>query len=237
MLAIHIQAISVPRPYYAVQIQIDHFPLPVDISPKVRALLINLIRVASTDGLTSDVFLQNEYLANGKDQFNRHISEWSPESGLGVWPDRPPPELWKTSDVFRMARGQRVPLMYRVYRLKASSQASAQAFEIMLDSGMVIELLHQGSTEDLLKQYKDTYLPGIKEPNLRIFPFYVPLLDLNSLRNRKAEDLSRWLGGAHLYLRESPPDHAILIVADADLGPLLKQAGAATDAEGRWFVK
>jgi len=232
--AIHILLMSVSQPYYAVQIQVDRFPLPDGVAPRVRELLTGLLRAASAGGMTSDVFLQNEFLVNGRDQFNQHIRAWLPESGLGVWPDRPPPELWKMTDIFRMARGERVPLMYRVYRLKSGPKAGAEAFQVLSGSGMVMAVAHAGSSDDLLRQYKETYLPGIKEPNLRIFPFYVPLLDSSSLHNRKAEELSRWLGGAHLYLRESPSDKAILVVTDADVGPLMTQAGARQEGDGHW---
>ncbi|MFZ0964841.1 MAG: hypothetical protein WAO35_28625 [Terriglobia bacterium] len=234
MAIIHIVMLSVPQPYSAVQIQIDHFPLPDEVAPKVRDLLNGLVRAASANGMTADTFLQNEFLANGRDQFNQHLREWVPESGLGVWPDRPPPELWKTTDIFKMAGGVRVPLMYRVYRLKGGPKASAEALQLMASSGMAMAILHSDSTEELLKRYKATYLPGITAPNLRIFPFYVPLLDANSLRNRKPDELGRWLGGAHLYLRESPTDKSVLVLADTDLGPLLVNAGAKQEGDGHW---
>jgi len=234
LAAIHVQAISVPQPYHAAQIEVGSFPLGGDISPRVSAFVTSLVAVASTGGVTADVFLQTEYLKNGRDRFNPHIREWLPESGLGVWPDRAPPELWKLTDIFRMALGERVPLINRVDRLAAGPQANQAALQVMLGSGMVMTIGHAGSTDDLLKHYRDVYLPGIKEPSLRIFPFYVPLLDLNSLHNRKAEELERWLGGTLLYLRESPSDRAVLMISPTDLSTLLTRAGAKSEGDGRW---
>lgn len=237
MPAIHIEAISVRPPYYALQIKVGRFPLAADISPKVRMFVTGLLHGASTSGLSSDVFFQNEYIANAKELFNLHIPEWMPESGLGVWPDRPPPELWKLTDIFKMAAGERIPLMYRVYRITKGGAANTQAFDLLFGSGMAMNLLHVGSTDDLLKGYKDTFLPGIQQPNLRIFPFYVPLLDVKSLHNREGDELRRWLGAAHFYLRESPTDEAILVLADSDLNAALVQAGARRAGDGRWSLE
>ena len=234
LAAIHIQAVSVPQPYYAVQVEVGSYPLSNGISPKVSAFLASLVAAVGAGGLTEDVFLQSEYLKNGRDQFTSHIREWLPESGLGVWPDRAPPDLWKLTDIFRMALGESVSLINRVDWVTAGSKANQEVSQVMLGSGMLMTIVHAGSSDDLMKHYKEVYLPRIKEPNLRIFPFYVPLLDLNSLRNCKDGQLGEWLGAAHLYLRESPADQAVLIVASTDLNSLLTQAGARTEGEGRW---
>jgi len=234
MAVIHIVLLSVPQPYSAVEIQVGRFPLADEAAPRAVDLLNRLAQAAAPNGQVSDTFLQNEFLANARDEFNQHLRQWMPESGLGVWPDRPPPELWKTTDMFKMAAGKSVPLMYRVYRLKGGAKASAEAFQLMTRSGMAMAIVHSDSTDALLKTYKATYLPGIQAPNLRIFPFYVPLLDANSLKDRKADELKRWLGGAHFYLRESPADKTVLVVADHDLGPTLVQAGAKSEGNGRW---
>ncbi|MGD0578551.1 MAG: hypothetical protein ABSC08_06450, partial [Bryobacteraceae bacterium] len=220
--------VAVAPPYSAAQVKISHFPVAADGSVKLRAFLTALVQAAS-DTLNLEVFLQNEYLANGRDLVNPRLPEWRPQVGLGVWPDRPPPELWKISDLFRMARGERVPLMYQVSRITAGPKVSSQALSLLLGTGMTIAVLHCGSTDELLSGYKDTYLPTITQPNLRILPFYVPLLDLKSLQHSHPDDLPKWLGKARLYLRESPLDNAVLVVTDADLIQLIERAGAKRD--------
>ncbi len=235
MAAIQIEMLAVPAPYSAAEIKVGRFPVPPDFSPKLHVFLTALLNAAGA-GETSDVFLQNEYLANARGAFNAHLPEWVPQVGLGVWPDRPPPELWKISDLFRMARGEKIPLMYQVSHPTAGPKANSQAFDLLLGSGMVIVVVHPGSTNDLLAQYKDTYLPNIKQQNLRIMPFYVPLLDHNSLQKRQSGDLQKWLGSARLYLRESPAENTILLVTDSDLGALLTGAGAKKQGD-RWTVE
>jgi len=237
MPAIHIQAVSVPSPYSAARIEVSRFPIAADISPKLRAFVASLVQTAAAGGLTSDVFLQNEYIANGKEEFTSHTPDWHPQSGLGVWPDRPPPDLWKLTDIFRMAAGEKIPLMYRVYRPTSGPKANTQAFELLFDSGMVMVVVHPNTTDEILARYKDTFLPNIKQPNLRIMPFYVPLLDFKSIHDRKPEDLRQWLGGAKLYLRESPADNALLLLTDADLEALFTRAGARRNNDGSWSVQ
>jgi hypothetical protein len=237
MPAILIDALPVGGPFAAVQVHAGKFPVDPRLLPAIRLFLGNLVQAASTGGLTGDVFLQHQYLPNAKDEFMSHLQAWTPLSGLGVWPDRPPPELWKTADMFRMAKGEDVPLMYRVLQVNGGPQSGAEAWDTLLGSGMVMELVHSGLIDSLLNAYKAIYLPDIKTPNLRIFPFYVPLLDVNSVRDRPAEELSKWLGGVRLYIRESPEDKSILLLSDLAIEPLLVKAGAREAGKGRWALE
>lgn len=235
MVPIHIEMVAVAPPYSAAQVKVSHFPMAADGSVKLRVFLTALVQAAS-DSLSLEVFLQNEYLANGRDLVNPRLPEWRPQVGLGVWPSRPPPELWKISDIFRMARGERVPLMYQVSRITTGPKASLQALNLLLGTGMTMAIVHAGPADELLSDYKNTYLPTIKEPSLRILPYYVPLLDLKSLQADHSGNLPKWIGKARFYLRESPLDNAILLVAAADLNVLLERAGARRDGPQSWLV-
>ncbi len=211
MKTLSIEAISVEKPFTASLIRTGKFPLNGDAAAEALAAINE--QLSPFKGTNRSVFLQHQYLPNGKETFNEHLQQWRPESGLGVWPDREAPRLWKTADFFRMARGESMPLMYRVFRLGGDAASSAQAVELLAGSGMVMVIAHTATAEVILKQYKDTYLPGITQPNLRMFPFYVPLLDVKSVKDRKAQELQKWLGGARFYLRESPQDNGILVIS------------------------
>jgi len=237
MAAIHIEMVSTPPPYHAARIEVGRFPIAADIAPKMRAFLTAVLQAVSAGGMNEDVFFQHENFINGRDQLAAHAAEWHPSTGLGVWPDRPPPELWKTTDIFRMARGEKVPLMYQVTRLTAGPKANSQSFELLSGTGLVMVLIHADPIDQLLARYKGVFLPNIKQPNLRIMPFYVPLLDFKSIRDRRPEDLRQWLGGAKFYLRESPADNALLLLSDADLGALFAQAGAVKNGNGSWSIQ
>jgi hypothetical protein len=235
MAAIHIEMVAVAPPFSAAEVKVSHFPMAADGVAKLRIFLSSLLAAAGS-GLTLETFFQNEFLANGRDTVNPHLPEWRPQVGLGVWPDRPPPDLWKITDLFRMAGGERIPLMYQVSRITAGPKESSQSLQLLLGTGMPMAILHAGSSDELLARYKDTYLPTIKQANLRILPFYVPLLDLKSLQKAHADDLSKWLGGARFYLRESPTDNAILLVTDSDLSMLLTRSGAKRDDSQHWSL-
>ena len=234
MPTVLIEALQAGPLYEAVQVHVGPFPVDRRLETGIRTLLNGLVQAASAGGLTSDVFLQHQYRPYAKEEFAKRLQVWAPVSGLGVWPNRPPPELWKTSDIFRMAKGEDVPLMYRVLQLNGGPRSGADAWDALLGSGMVMRLVHSGAIGSLLQAYKEIYLPRIKTPNLRIFPFYVPLMDVNSVRDRDGEELHRWLAGIRMYIRESPEDKSILLLSDLGLAPLLAEAGAREAGKGRW---
>lgn len=235
MVPIHIEMIEVAPPHSAAVVKISHFPVAADDGAKLHAFLTALLRIAGA-GLNLEVLFQNEYFAKGRDLVNPHLPEWRPEVGLGVWPNRPPPELWKKSDMFRMARGERVPLMYQVSWIAAGPKAASRALDLLLGRGMIVAIFHAGPASELMADYKQTFLPAIQVPNLRILPFYVPLLDLQSLHQAQPGDLRCWLGKARFYLRESPQDNAILLIADTDLNVILERSSARRDGPHSWLV-
>jgi len=220
-------------PYTIIMARAGAYPLDPAAATAAGSLASALLAHAPRS-LNRTVFLQEQYMGNRKEEFTSHLRDWRPMSGLGVWPDRPPPRLWRTTDLFRMMLGQDVPLMFRVARL-ANQSAESDAFYRLMGSGMVMAISHAGSTENLLQLYKNRYLPSIQEPNLRILPFYVPLLDAKSVGKRGAAELSDWLGSASLYIRESPEDKGMLVITNLDVDPLLTAAGAKKDRAGRWF--
>ena len=232
-----VELIPTEPPYSAFLIHTSKYPLQSGFAASSRNFAASLLANSSSGTAGPAFFLQSEYLQNAKTEFGAHLQQWRPQSGLGIWPDRPPPRLWETTDMFRMARGERIPLMYRVLRLAGDQRTATDAFNRMMGTGTVMTISHAGSIESLLKQYKETFLPNITQPNLRIFPFYVPLLDIQSVRNRKAVELSKWLGPARLYLRESPQDGGVLTVTNLDIEPLLAHSGAKKEHAGSWEFK
>jgi hypothetical protein len=228
-----IQPLPAESPFSAALIQTGGFPLRPEYAARIRTLLHSLLDIVASQRLAFTLMFQHEYLSNAKNEFSAHMQEWRPESGLGVWPDRPPPRLWKTSDLFRMAVGEKVPLMYRVFRITTDKRAVTNAIDLMTGSGMVMILVHDGAPDAMFKKYRDTFLPGITQPNLRTFPFYVPLLDVKSVQSGNKSTLSQWLGTCKLYIRESPGDKGIVLVSDLDLNSILTRAGVKKDIAGR----
>ena len=181
--------------------------------------------------LNQEVFLQLEFMRDGREIFDQHAPEWASNIGLGVWPNRPPPEPWKGSDIFKIAlamqrSGRLPPLMYSVLRIEDEPRVRAEAGSIMIGTGMVASIWTSQGGDEFLNQARDELLPAIKSKNFRIFPFYIPLLDFASLRDQKAGELERWLCGSTVYVRESPLDNATIVLATVPLAPLLEEAGA-----------
>jgi hypothetical protein len=237
-----IEPLPVPAPCTAVLWRTGKFPVPEMERILLRAFLQRLSGVISTRlHFSPHVFLQLEFLANGRDIYDRHAGAWRPDPGLGVWPNRPPPELWKTTDFLKMAAeyrrtGMDRPLMYRVLQIQGDPAVRAEAQSLMLGTGTVLSIWIPGSAEDFLLRTKNEFLKTITSPNFRIFPFYVPLLDIQSLRDRKTGELDRWLCGDVVYLRESPTDNATILVATMPVAPLLEEAGAKIRPGGEGWV-
>ena len=160
--------------------------------------------------------------------------------GLGVWPDRPPPRPWERADLFKMmfeyqTTGRVRPLVYSVLRVTGAQPVRLKAQSMMTSTGTVVSIWGRNNGEEFLGRAKEELLPAIVCENFRIMPFYVPLLDFASLRDRKAEELERWLCGATVYVRESPGDNAIIVLANLSLVPPLEEAGAKPTDSGRWI--
>lgn len=234
--AISIEPMLVPPPCTAFVLRTGKFPTSHEARSRLRVFLDRLSNVISARiRFSPEVFLQVEFMANGRDVFDQHSVEWRPEVGLGVWPNRPPPELWKPTDIFKMAvefqrTGRMRPLMYRVLRVVGEPLVRTQAQSLMIGTGMLTSIWTRYSSEEFLTRAKSIFLPSIQSPNFRIFPFYVPLLDFGSLRDRKPGELDSWLCGDAVYLRESPSDNAIILIATRPLVPLIEESGAMAQA-------
>lgn len=165
------------------------------------------------------------HLGDGPSRLSSHGREWMPMMGLGVWPDREPPTTWKLEELQDLAPGEKVPpLMDIVLRVTGSPEARSQARDVMLGLGTVIQLVSAIDTEGLLAATGKLLRPAIQDPSLTAFPFYMPLLEAKSVAEASASQLDAWSCGIDAYIRESPEDSGILILARS-LQPTLVQIG------------
>jgi hypothetical protein len=203
---------------------VSAFPMSAKETVCVKYFVNKLAGVISHG--TLEVFLQLTQFGSGKQRLVEHGSNWAPELGLGVWPARPSPTLWTQEDIANLIPGEKLrPLMHQVLRISGSKRDREQASDTMLDLGTILEIMAPGDTKSLLARTRGVLLPGIKEPSLRNFSCYVPLLDRKSLESATAEQLDAWLCGAAVYIRESFEDKGILIASRVPLTPTLKQLG------------
>ena len=207
---------SVDRPYTAAFLPVEQFP----VDPRVRRELAeNLIawleEMQAGTPLKSLTWLEMNKLPpdQGGPKVSANGRLWLPETGLGVFPHRPPPRLWSANDFLDRDYGSPMPaLINTVFLVRNSEPAARHAFRTMVGGGTVTHVL----TEDpgaFLEHAENELLPSIREEALRGHPFYVPLLTAAAVQAADAAQLRAWLGPAKVYLRDSTEDRGILILA------------------------
>jgi hypothetical protein len=186
---------------------------------------------------TSEVFLQLEQL-HGKEcrkvvaDNGRH---WMPETGLGVWVDREPPQKWTKEELDNFVPGTKFrPLMFQVFRISSDSHRRKEARSAMLRFGSVLEILTPDG-EQYLPKIKPAFLETITDQSYTCFPFYVPLIEAKTMENATSDNLIRWFNGVTVYIRQSFEDKGILIASSKPLAPVLHALGG-TLKNGSWNI-
>lgn len=212
------------------------FPVPEpDLAP-LRDFFARFSDAAGrTLGLTSEVFLQFAQLQVGDRAavLTEHGRAWLPQQGLGVFPDRKPPTIWTVEECLDVEPGPRSVLVHQVFHVQAGPEASRDARDRMLGAGVVVQIMTAEGAEALLRRGREVLLPPIREQTFRAFPLYIPLLEKRSFTGAKAPQVSDWLCGAAVYIRESAEDNAMLIVSREPLAPVLRQLGGVFDDRER----
>jgi len=212
------------------------FPLAEPELTAVRSFLTRFSDAAGRAfGLRPEVFLQFAQLHVGDRaaMLSEHAGVWRPQQGLGVFPDRKPPTLWTVEEFMDLEPGPRSVLVHQVFHVQAGPEASQDARDRMLGAGVVVQIMTAEGSDALLQKGKELLLPPIQEPTFRAFPLYIPLLEKRSFARAKAPQVSEWLCGATVYIRESAEDEAILIVSREPLGPVLRELGGVFDDRER----
>lgn len=229
------QWIDVPKPWHAVLIPLPSIPVEKSLRAelherlsRVMALLRGTNRLQVSTWLLMDTLHHDgeskKIAANGR--------RWIPDVGLGVWPDREPPRLWSDEELIDRDHETPVrPLMHTVIHISAGESGSMHAWETMLGTGSVIQLLLEKSPEEFHAAMKEVLLPTIEDETFRGFSMYFPLLSIQSIRDRNASELDRWMGSAVVYLRESTEDTGVLILSKIDPTAALKGAEIHIEAQ------
>lgn len=224
---VSLHPMRLPQPWEGWRIPLSGFPTPEPELAPVRTFLNRLSEVlAAKGGLSTEVLIQFGQLhcGDGSDRFATHCHQWNPRMGLGVWPDRPSPALWKPEDFENLPLG-RSPrsLRNQVFLISGPPEARDAARNVMLGLGTVLQILTSQDTEALLSTTRELLLPAIQEPAFRSYSFFVPLLDRASIESAASSRLEAWLCGAPVYMRESVEDQGILLVSREGLGATLRE--------------
>ena len=240
--SIGLQVVPGKPPWEAYLLPVTDFPIPEEELDPARRFL-QRFSAASLQRwkLVAEVGFQvaQLHLKDGPSRLAQHGREWIPAVGLGVWPDREPPRGYTDEDFTELGLGEKPrELMYQVLRVTTTPEARSQGRDVMLGLGTVIQILVPDSLDEFFQRSTQTLLPPIQDPAFTCFPFFVPLLELKTHREATGPQLTKWLCGCSLYLRESAEDKGILILSREPLGPLLEELGGKlqTAPEPVWVV-
>ena len=228
-----LKIIPLSAPWEGHLLSVSGFPVPEPELSSAQLFLQNLSgTLAGQGGLASEVFVQFNQLhrGDGPARLAANVRAWMPQSGLGAFPDEPPPAGYTKEDFEDLAPGEKPrPLVHQLFRITTSQQARDQAQDVMLGLGTVVRAWISGKTEAFLDRGRQLLLPPIKDPMFTAFPFYVPLFQLKTLAGARPAQLDDWFCGASVYIRESAEDNAILIASREPLEPIFKQLGGKFD--------
>jgi hypothetical protein len=227
-----LKPIKLPSPWQASLLGVGAFPMPVGELDPMRLLLQAFSEIAAREhGLQHEVLLQLWNLSpqTGGEILSANVSEWAPKFGLGVWPDRKPPQAWTeetlvdaAAAVFRGDEPMRPS--NRLLRLTIPKNRQIDAADKMRGFGVQLELFSKDSIETIEERGKKFFLPTITERRFQREPFYLPLLDHASLcRADSASQIESWICGVDIYIRESAEDRGILILSRFELEPLVEK--------------
>jgi hypothetical protein len=221
--------LQVAEGYYSFLIPLDELPVPRQQRPHLRGGLERCLSTLHNQlACESSVFLQLDELHrdNAVRNISQYAQQWKPQIGLGVRPEAPPPRYWTEDDLLERDYTSPIPmLMHTVIYLDADQKNRDLAREVMTGSGGLIQVLHRSSAAQLVSTWYNSFQPTIQEEGLAAYPLYAPLIGAASVANRPAEDISRWLGDASVYVRESIEDKGVFLLSRFPLEMALEQAG------------
>jgi hypothetical protein len=158
--------------------------------------------------------------------FSMNARNWIPQTGLGVWPQRPAPRIWKLEDLEELDHTSGMPpLLNSLFRVTAGGSARLDAMTTMTGMGCGLQLVSRMEGQILLRDLKELFLNFIQDRIFRIFPWYVPLMEKSILVEPIAPLAQSAMRGISLYIRESAEDGGIIIVSADPLADVLPRLG------------
>jgi hypothetical protein len=225
-----LEAIETHLPWQAALLPIAEFPVPMFQLETFNTFFRALGDVLAKEySLSHELFYQVWKLSpqTGANILSDHLQEWPINIGLGIWPDRQPPQGWSEDRMVDAAaavfRGDEPELpAHRLLHLTAEEEKRKDAAGKMRGFAAQIECFSQDAIDTILSRGKELFLPTIKERQYKRANFYLPLLDRKSIGTaRSAEQLDEWMCGVDVYLRESAEDKGILVLSKINLELLL----------------
>ena len=215
------RTIALPAPWKAILLPVLGFPLAkedrIALDARVEELLGPILQGRT---LEHHVLLQlwNLGPATGGDVLAQHVSEWQPEFGMGVWPNREGPMGWTEPSLMDAAaavmQGDEPDMPnHRLLHLTTPDSTPHPASACMRGFGTLIQFFSSVSFERIAADARSLYLDRVTEARFQAEPFYLPLMDVRALQSaNSAQQISDWLCGIDCYVRDSGEDRGVLIV-------------------------
>lgn len=206
---------------YAAWLRLPKLPLEQDHRPLLVKTLTSIqkaIEQATRKKIVEEIYLQMTELErpSGSLLISRNGSRWKPAVGLGVWPDREPPQPLNEDDYKRLSPGQTLrETTFQIMRICAREEdVRAEVIDRMAGTGALLTIMTgedwgQAQQDDISKRLEASITADI----FIGYPFYFPLLDATSLSSLHKEELEGLLSDIVFYCREDRNENAVLIVS------------------------
>jgi hypothetical protein len=213
--------------------------IPLPASPIERsqrevpaAFLSEVVRLLIEEwNLTQQVLLHSWKLHTGdcSQKIQENLKSWNPMPGTGVWPDRTPPGRW-TEETFMnasaaMLKKEEAPLSsYQLLHIDGDKPARGHAADTLFGNEIVTQIFSKDAFSELAAKGRSAFLPNITDRDFKHSRFYLPLLEKKTILSAVDEQLSSWLCGAEVYIRESAEDKGVLLVSSRELATFFERA-------------
>jgi hypothetical protein len=227
-----LEPIATHHPWQAALLPVTEFPIPAFQREKIALFLQAFDEVLVKKYRLSHEILHQVWKLSpqtGADVLSENIDEWSPEFGLGIWPDRKPPQGWTEEMMVDAAaavfRGDEPEIpSHRLLRLTLEENNRIGAAGKMRGFAVQIELFSKDKLDVIVRRGKEIFQPTITERQFKKADFYLPLFDRKTLAAATSgEQIDAWLCGIELYIRESAEDKGILILSRFPIEPILDE--------------
>lgn len=213
---------------YAGWLRLPKLPLEQDyrhLLAETLTLIQKAAEQATRTKVVQDIYLQMTQLERpaGSRLISRNGSRWKPAPGLGVWPDREPPQPLNEDDYKKLGPGQTLrETTFQVMRICAAEEPiREEVISQMVGTGALLTILAaEGwgqSQQDVISERLEASMTADAFIG---YPFYFPLLDVHSISHLRKEDFEALLPEVAVYIREDLDEKAVLIVSRIPLNVL-----------------
>ncbi len=156
---------------------------------------------------------------SGANIISGNVKDWQLQVGNGIWPHRNQTDGWTEEMMVNAAaavfKGEEPELpMTKLLLVGANNSEKLRAASLMRGFGVQIQLFSELGIKTVASKATAEFSSRLRSAGAPEPIFLIPLLDCAGVLAANSDDqLSTWLCGAEIYMRESVEDKGVLIVA------------------------